>query len=129
MEPLKTLTYGPFSTEVILTNEVKTFLQENSESLDILDFDSDEWYQSWLLKFLDKDKDGISDEEFGKEFKLIYTNIIQSSEDYQDVEDILEELKILKEDLAFDGSKTIFENLGASSPKTKFWVRWIVVKK
>lgn len=129
MEPPKTLTYGPFSTEVIFTNEVKNFLQENNESTNILDFNSDEWYQSWLLKFLDKNKDGTPDEEFGKEFQLIYTNIIQSSEDYQDIEDILDELKVLKENIIFDGSKAIFKDLGSNPPKTKFWVRWVVVKK
>jgi len=129
MEKIKILTYGPFITEVILTKDVKDFLQENNEPIDILNFNSDEWYQSWLLKFLDKNKDGTPDEEFGKEFQLIYTNIIQSSEDYQDIEDILDELKIFKENIIFDGSKTIFKDLESNPPKTKFWIRWIVVKR
>ena len=132
MHSIKTLIYGPFSTEVILTGEVKEFFQEESESAklsNLTSFDSDEWYQVWLLKYLDKDKDGIPDPQFKNEFKLIYTNVIQNPEDYQDIEDILEELNIPQENLIFEGSKTIFEDNKNDLQKTKFWVRWIVVKK
>jgi len=130
METIKIITYGPFKTQVLITKEVQEFLNENNENLDLTkDLDSDSWYQSWLLKYLDKNKDSIPDDEFGKEFNLIYTNIIQNPEDYQDTEDILEQLEIPQTNLIFDGSKTVFEDLKNNPQKTKFWVRWIVVKR
>mgnify|MGYP003996097391 FL=1 len=112
-----------------MRDNVNEFLQEGDEVVDLTDFDQDEWYQSWLLKHLDKDKDGVPDLRFGKDFKLIYSNLIQNPEDYMDVEDILEELGLSEDDLIFDGSKTIFKDVLTDAQKTKFWVRWIVVKK
>ena len=129
MEKINILNYGEFSTEVLLTSEVREFFKNNNELTTLNDFDSDEWYQGWLLKYLDKEKDGKPDEVFGKKFQLIYTNIIQNPEDYQDTEDILQELRIPIEKLIFDGSKTIFENKPEDIEKTKFWVRWVVVRE
>ncbi|MBT4165405.1 hypothetical protein HOE04_00010 [archaeon] len=129
MQQINTLRYGPFTTEVFVRDNVNEFLQEGDEVVDLTDFDQDEWYQSWLLKHLDKDKDGVPDLRFGKDFKLIYSNLIQNPEDYMDVEDILEELGLSEDDLIFDGSKTIFKDVLTDAQKTKFWVRWIVVKK
>ena len=129
MEKINTLTYGPFSTEVLLTPEVSEFFQGNGELTNLTPENSDEWYQKWLLRHLDKDKDGIPDEEFGKEFQLIYTNIIQNPEDYQDTEDILKQFNVPPTNIIFDGSRTIFKDIKDDPQKMKFWVRWIVVKK
>jgi hypothetical protein len=129
MQQINTLRYGPFTTEVLVSEEVNEVLKEGDGDVDLTDFDQDEWYQGWLLKYLDKNKDGVPDLEFGNDFKLIYTNIIQNSEDYTDVEIILEGLGLSLNDLIFDGSKTIFKDVLLDAQKTKFWVRWIVVKK
>lgn len=128
MEKIRELIYGPYTTEVYITENVKEFLK----GLDIDDilfksFDSDEWYQGWLLRYLDKDKDSIPDKEFLYEFQMIYCGIIQNPEDYFDAEDILLDLEIDPDNLIFDGSITINEN--PQTNKTKFWIRWIVVKK
>ncbi len=133
MKQINILTYGGFNTEVLITEEVGEFFENsnNKDPVNLITFDSDEWYQKWLLRYLDEDKDAVPDEKFGKEFRLIYTNMIQNPEDYQDVEDILEGLGIPQENLIFDGSKTIYEKgtVDVVGLKTKFWVRWIVVKK
>ncbi|MBD3252444.1 hypothetical protein GF386_01810 [Candidatus Pacearchaeota archaeon] len=126
MEKIGELKYGPFTTTVNVTKDVKVFF-ENGEVNDLIEgINSKEWYQSWLLKYLDKNTDGLPDEEFGKDFELIYTGIIENPEDYQEVDEIIENFGIDKERFIFDGSKTIFQK---DPSKTKFWVRWIVVRK
>lgn len=127
MEVIDTLRYGDFCTIVKITDEVKMFFENNGIADLTKDMNSDEWYQGWLLKYLDKNKDGIPDSEFGKEFELIFTRIIQNPEDYQDLENILEDLEIDRDQVIFDGSKTVFAD--SDPEKTKFWIRWIVIKK
>lgn len=120
--------YSEFKTEVLITKDVKEFFKENEDINLTKDFDSDSWYQGWLLKYLDKDKDAVPDLKFGKYFQLIYCGIIQNPEDFLEAEDILEKLKIEQNKLIFDGSTGLAENNPADN-KTKFWVRWIVVRK
>jgi len=122
MEKIKELSYGSFTTEVMVAPEVKSFL---GFEIHVLDFNSDEWYRGWLLTYLDKDKDGVPDEEFGKNFELIYCGIIENPEDYLDIDDLCEDLNIKKEQVIFDGSKTVSK----IADKQKFWIRWLVKKK
>jgi len=124
MQKIEEFSYGKFKTDIKITDEVRDFFESNEEKINLLDnFNSDEWYQGWLLKFLDKNKDGIPDEEFGSDFEMIFCSIIENPEDYVNYEDILEEFDISKDRYIGDGSMEYLEG------KTRLWVRWIIIKK
>ncbi|MDP2925444.1 MAG: hypothetical protein Q8N99_03665 [Nanoarchaeota archaeon] len=125
MQKIDELRYGPFLTHVKITPEVREFFEKNNEKINLkLTSSADEWYQSWLLKYLDRDKDGIPDESFGKEFELIYCTIIENPEDYFEIDYILGEFNIKKDRLIFEGSIEILDGNNSS----KFWARWILLK-
>ena len=74
---IETKKHKDFSTEFFVTNSVENFLRENNVPNSDLIEDTFHWYEHFLFDLIDKDMDGKPEEEFGKEFKVVFYGIIE----------------------------------------------------
>lgn len=83
MELIETKKYKGFVTEFFITEKVKIYLQEKNISLDKLKQKSDKdnesysfFYEVILFELIDQNNDGLPEEKFGKNFKVVYNGIV-----------------------------------------------------
>ncbi len=83
MKKIDEIKYKGFKTEFFITEKVKIYLQEKNIPLDKLkqrlDNDNENYsffYEVILFEIIDEDEDGIPDEKFGKNFKVVYNGIV-----------------------------------------------------
>ena len=77
VEKIGDVNFKDFNTEFFLTKKVKDYLEERSISIAVLLQEGWLWYEATLFDLIDNDEDGIPEEEFGKNFKVIYNGIIE----------------------------------------------------
>jgi len=120
-----------YKTEIRVCKKAKTFLNKESCALTCLIPNAWLWYECLLFDELDDGECGIPSKKYGKEFVMIYNEIV--TEIKADLEDVKE--KGFKDDVDF-GDISIFssgyqeEIRGTSKDGKKlFWVRSVVLSR
>lgn len=78
-----TLTFGKFSTNIHITEEIEKLFKSQKISLSTLIPAAWVWYDHELLELIDENGDGKPDEKFGKDFKIIYVAEASEAKEFE----------------------------------------------
>ena len=125
-EKICDIKYKGFKTEFYITPRVKEYLESKNilpKHLVISSEDNDNYstfYEVYLFELIDENNDGIPDDKFGKNFKVVYYGIVEEMDIDLDEKGFTDDFEYKKEKLLEDCIGSVTETLKSKSFKIKY---------